>query len=80
MHHYVGCGTTITGAGADIYRIEMSLMSYLSWTNPGAPVKVQTQLIARGEDMGTSKGWIACLTTGALEEKVNQMLLQRIRQ
>jgi len=70
LHKYVGCGTTMTGPGADSYRVQMSLVSYVARDGTGSTV--QTQLSARADDPGSSKGWLSCLSTGALEERVNR--------
>lgn len=78
MHEYMGCGTTMTGPGADAYRIDLSLVSYVSRTAPGGPLRVETLLNARADDTGSSKGWLSCITTGALEERVNELLLKRV--
>jgi len=77
LHRYVGCGTTLTGPGADSYRVQMSLVSYVARNGTGSTV--QTQLMARADDPGSSKGWLTCLSTGVLEERVHQMLTDKLR-
>ena len=62
----------MTGAAADSYRVQMSLISYVTPKAPGS--SVQTTLSARAEDPGSSKGWISCLSTGVLETRINKML------
>ncbi len=76
LHEYLGCGSTMTGPAADSYRVQMSLVSYVSPDATGSTV--ETRLTARADDPGTSKGWMACLTTGVLEERVNQLLAKII--
>lgn len=78
LHTFVSCGSTMTGPAADSYRVQMSLVSYV--TADGAGSQVQTRLAARAADQATSKGWISCLTTGVLEERVNQLLVKILNQ
>ncbi len=71
---YVGCGLTTTGAAADNYRVTMSLVSRV--TPSGSGSTVETRLTAYAEDMSSSKGTIACLTLGTLEERLLQLALK----
>jgi len=75
LHNFVGCGTTATGPSADTYRVTMSLVSYVFADATGS--NVSTRLEAKADDTGLSKGMVSCLTTGMLEERVNQLLLTR---
>lgn len=72
LHEYVSCGSTMTGPAADNYRVQMSLVSRVTPKETGS--SVETVLTARADDPGTSKGWLACQTTGALENKINHQL------
>jgi hypothetical protein len=74
LHNYVGCGTTMTGLAADNYRVQLSLISYVSAKGTGS--SVQTALTARATDPSASKGWISCLSTQVLENRVNKMLTE----
>ncbi len=75
LHNFVGCGTTATGPSADTYRVTMSLVSYVFPDSSGS--SVTTRLDAKADDTGLSKGNLSCLTTGMLEERVNELLLSR---
>jgi hypothetical protein len=50
----------------------MSLVTTILPDGTGSSVK--TALEARGEDPSSSQGVSSCLTTGALEEKVNALI------
>jgi hypothetical protein len=76
LDQYVGCGMTSTGPGANSYRVTMSLVSLVTRDATGSTVT--TRLDAHAEDPSSSKGRISCLTTGALEERVNQMLIKAV--
>ncbi len=71
LSDYVGCGVTSWGAAADSYRITMSLVSQVTAVPEGT--RIDTQLFARAEDMGSSKGAIGCQSLGTLEAKVNEL-------
>lgn len=73
---YVGCGLTTTGAAADSYRVTMSLISQV--TPNGSGSRVQTELTAYAEDIGSSKGTLACLTLGTLEERIHQLAIKHV--
>lgn len=73
---YVGCGTITTGEAADSYRVTMSLVSHV--TPNGSGSKVETQLTAYAEDIGSSKGTLSCLTLGTLEERIHQLAVKHV--
>lgn len=75
LHNFVGCGTTAMGPAADTYRVTFSVVSYVFADATGS--NVSTRLEAKADDTGLSKGMISCLTTGMLEERVNQLLITR---
>jgi hypothetical protein len=70
LSEYVGCGTITTGQAADSYRVTMSVVSHV--TPNGSGSRVETQLTAYAEDIGSGKGTLACLTLGTLEERIHQ--------
>lgn len=74
LSSYVGCGTITTGQAADNYRVTMSLVSHV--TPSGSGSRVETQLTAYAEDIGSSKGTLACLTLGTLEERIHQLAVK----
>lgn len=71
LSEYVGCGVTSMGQAADSYRITMSLVSQVTPVADGT--RIDTQLLARADDMASSKGSISCLTRGTLEAKLNEL-------
>ena len=76
LSEYVGCGTITTGQAADSYRVTMSLVSRV--TPSGSGSMVETQLTAYAEDIGSSKGTLACLTLGTLEERLHQLAIRHV--
>jgi hypothetical protein len=74
LSNYVGCGLTTTGPVADSYRVTMSLVSRV--TPSGAGSRVETQLNAYAEDLGSSKGKLSCLTLGTLEERIHELAIR----
>lgn len=72
LHEYVNCGQSLTGPTADTYRIQLSLMSYVS-ADPSGSV-VRSQLTARAYDTGAGQGSTACGSTGVLEQKIKRAL------
>jgi hypothetical protein len=73
---YVDCGMMVTGLVADSYRVTMSLVSQVTPRDGGS--NVETWLTAAARDLGTSTGDISCVSKGALETKVNQLVLQQM--
>jgi hypothetical protein len=76
ISEYLGCGTTATGQAADNYRITMSLVSRV--TPNGSGSTVETALTAYAEDISSSKGTLACLTLGTLEQRLQQLALNHV--
>jgi hypothetical protein len=76
LSDYVGCGTITTGQAADSYRVTMSLVSHVTSTASGS--KVDTQLTAYAEDIGSSKGTLACLTLGTLEGRLHDLAIKHL--
>lgn len=72
LDRYIGCGTTPSGPGANSYRVTMSLLSYVR-AEPGGN-SIQTRLSAAADDPSSSKGRLSCLSTGALEQRINDMV------
>lgn len=77
LHEYVVCGSTMTGAAADSYRVQMSVISTV--TAEGSGSKIETALSARAADPGSSKGWVSCQTTGTLEGRMHRLLSRKIK-
>jgi hypothetical protein len=76
MSKYVGCGSTETGPAADNYRITMSVVSRVSPIGAGS--RIDTQMTAYAEDLGSSKGAISCTTLGVLEQRIHAQAVKHI--
>jgi hypothetical protein len=76
LSDYVGCGTITTGQAADSYRVTMSLVSHV--TPNGSGSRVETQLSAYAEDIGSSKGTLACMTLGNLEGRLHDLAVKHL--
>ena len=76
LSDYVGCGTITTGQAADSYRVTMSLVSRVTPAAGGS--RVDTQLTAYAEDIGSSKGTLACLTLGTLEGRLHDLAVRHL--
>jgi hypothetical protein len=74
LSEYLGCGTITTGRAADSYRVTMSAVSHV--TPNGSGSRVETQLTAYAEDIGSSKGRLSCLTLGTLEERIHELAIR----
>ena len=77
LSRYVSCGMTATGVAADTYRVTMSLVSRVTADGSAHGSTVSTQLAAYAQDVGTGTGRISCSTTGGLEARLDQMLVNR---
>jgi len=76
LSDYLGCGTTTTGQAADNYRVTLSLVSHV--TPAGTVSRVQTQLTAYAEDLGSSKGTLSCLSLGTLEARLHDLAVRHL--
>jgi hypothetical protein len=76
LSDYVGCGVTTTGQAADNYRVTMSLVSHVA--PAGTVSRVETQLTAYAEDIGSSKGTLSCLTLGTLEARLHDLAIRHL--
>ena len=73
---YLGCGLTTTDPAADSYRVTISLVSQI--TPSGKDSQLQTRLTATADDLASSKGHISCLTTGALEARIQEIAIKHL--
>jgi hypothetical protein len=73
---YLSCGQILMGLAADSYRITMSLVSQV--TPHGSDTNLGTWLTASARDLATSSSSSSCVSTGALETKLNELVLQHI--
>jgi hypothetical protein len=76
LSDYVGCGTTTTGQAADNYRVTLSLVSHVM--PAGTVSRVETQLTAYAEDLGSSKGTLSCLSLGTLEARLHDLAVRHL--
>jgi hypothetical protein len=68
---YLGCGDTESGPAANKRRVAMSLMSTVTQESGGSVIR--THLEGRAEQPEFSN-WSSCLTTGALELRINKLV------
>jgi hypothetical protein len=66
---YVGCGDTEYGPAANKRRVTMSLVSTVTPESGGSVVRTHLEARAEQPEHGN---WSACLTTGALERRINK--------
>lgn len=75
---YLNCGTSIMGPAADNYRVYMSLVSMVRPDGHGE-TDLETAFIAQARNMeGTTSDFVACGTTGRLEDLIRKRLLARL--
>jgi hypothetical protein len=73
---FVGCGQMLMGQAADNYRVTMALISQV--TPHGAETNLETWLTATARDLGTSSTSASCVSTGRLETRLNDLVLQHV--
>lgn len=78
MSDYFDCGSSITGPRTNGARLTISMIS--SYVAEANATRVRTLITAEGRDMadGTSNDPFRCTSTGRLEERVTQMLRERV--
>ena len=75
---YLNCGDSIMGPAADTYRIYISLISQVHPDGKGE-TDLETSLVAQARNMeGTTSDRVACGTTGRLEERIRQRLIEKL--
>lgn len=77
LSKYVGCGSNAAGSAADNYRIKMNIVSRI--TSAGEGSRMETLLSATADDVGSSKGQLACETLGALETRINEAVAAKLK-
>lgn len=78
MAAYLNCGSGMTGAYADSWRITMGIASFVRTARDGSTT-VATGFVAQADDMdGASKEPIMCGSTGVLETRIASMVKERI--
>ena len=77
MSDYLSCSSGITGPYADLYRIYLSIMSYLTLVAPDRTT-LHTGLLATAVDVSEgSRQAMPCETKGRLEIRIYEMVLQK---
>lgn len=76
LSKFVSCGQILMGQAADSYRVTMSMVSQV--TPRGGETTLETWLTASARDLATSSSSASCVSTGALETKLNELVLQHI--
>jgi hypothetical protein len=78
ISRYLNCGDSIMGPAADTYRIYISLVSQVQPDGKGE-TNLETSLVAQARNMeGTTNDRVACGTTGRLEERIRQRLIEKL--
>jgi hypothetical protein len=76
ISNFLSCGMMILGEAADNYRVTISAISQVTAGDGGS--NVETWLTASARDLGTSSDNVSCATKGTLENKINQLVQERI--
>ena len=75
---FLDCGSSITGAAADNYRVYISLLSAVRPDGSGGS-ELETAFTATARNMeGTTADRVACGTTGRLEERIQKGVLAKL--
>jgi hypothetical protein len=74
---YFGCGTTLTGAAADSYRVTISLVSQVTPVADGS--ETRTLVTGFADDLGSSKGAITCESLGTLERRLSELAQKHLK-
>lgn len=77
MSRFVGCGNNAAGSAADNYRITMNIVSRVIAVPDGS--RIETSLTATADDIGSSKGQIACESLGQLETRIHDELAKKLK-
>lgn len=78
MSASLDCGDSFTGPRADAYRIDLSLISFLT---PSAPDVTTLRTVLIGTAVNVTEGGRPtqpCYTTGELEKRIHQMVLKKL--
>lgn len=73
---FLSCGQTLMGETANKYQVTMSLVSQV--TVRGGDTNLDTWLTATARDVGSSSNSASCISTGTLENKLNELVLKHI--
>ena len=75
---YLNCGSTIMGPAADNYRVYMSLVSMVRPDGHGE-TDLETAFTGHAKNMeGTTSDFVACGTTGLLEDLIKKRLMAKL--
>lgn len=76
---YFECGSVFTGAIADAYRIDVTLVTFVA---PHGEDGSTIRTVLLGQAINVTEGanpTAACTSTGELEKRIHQMLLKRLK-
>lgn len=77
LSRYLNCGAgTGVGPNADYYKVEMSVVTYLS-ANTDAATDVRTRVDATATPVSVASNQVVCNSTGVLEQRIVKMLQER---
>jgi hypothetical protein len=78
MSRWFDCGNGMTGPNADTYRLYIAIAALLDKVTADT-TRLLIGLVAGAEDMGgNSKDPVACATSGALEQKLEELIRTRV--
>ena len=75
---YFNCGSGLTGANADSWRVTIAIASYVQRSAEGKTT-LGTGVVAQAQDMGgVSKEPVTCGSTGLLESRIVDLVKRRL--
>lgn len=76
LSRWMDCGQDMAGAKADLYEVQVTLLSEVRPGENGGSV-VQSFLAATARDRGTSTNPVTCSTSGTLEQEIGKRVQLR---
>jgi len=70
---YVNCGSTQGGSSADTYEVQLSVVSTAKAVDAGSTA-LSTTVQAQGRPITLSSEYVRCTTTGALEQRITDLV------
>jgi hypothetical protein len=78
LSKFLNCGNTFSGPAADSYRMTLGVLSTMRTVSDGT--EIETQFSAEGQNIeGASHDPVSCASTGALEERLKEILDDYLR-
>jgi hypothetical protein len=77
MGNYIDCGTNLSGQLANLYEIQLSIITRLA-DGPEGTTIVTTTVDAYGEPRSTSGNQVHCQSREVLEKRVAELVAERL--